>query len=169
VAQHPPRRSPLLALLLTLFVVIAVLFLAHRALPPQPDTVVRVADIGLEHAGALRLSVTASRDARPGFLEISHDGKETAFLSVPADWELREVRNAELASIPADPPSFGFRRWKVPGGAVLSFVIPAPSDGILLHNPSKFPVEVRTTLVHMRTQKIETETMLMKDNPLRLW
>jgi hypothetical protein len=156
---------PVAAALVTAAAVFAVA-LGMRVPPAAPEA---PATIGVEHATPMRLSLTVSEGKTPGILELSHDGKEPAFLSVPAEWSVREVRDGRFSDLAADPPSFGFIRRRVPGRLTLSFLLPSPPTGLLVQNPTGVALQVRVRRVNMQTGTTSDDVVLLKDGPKRVW
>lgn len=156
---------PVSAALITAAAVFAVA-LAERVPPVNSDP---PATIAVEHAGPMRLSLMVSEGKTPGILELSHDGKEPAFLSVPAEWRVREVRHGRFSDLAADPPSFGFIRRRVPGGITLSFLLPSPPSGLLLQNPTGVALKVSVKRVNMLTGTTSDDVFLLKDGSKLLW
>ncbi len=127
------------------------------------------ATIAVEHKKPLRFWLTVSEGTAPAVVELSHDGKGKAGISVPSDWKLREVRGAALKDIAIDTPTFGFTRRAVPGGATLSFTVPAAPDGVILYNPSEVQLEVRLKRIHLHPDSVQTDAFLIKEAQKRLY
>ena len=123
-----------------------------------------VADIGMEHAGAVHLMLRLGYKGTHAIAEVSHDDVKSAFLSLPAEWTLREVRNGQLADIAKEPPSFGFIRWKIPKTTSVSFLAPTPGR-ITVHNASKDPLTVRLSMIDFATGQTTRDVLLIQDTP----
>jgi len=136
---------------------------------PPTGSVETTVHLGVEHTERLRLSLSVSRGKIPALLQVSHDGAETAFLSLPESWALQEVKNARIADVPADAPTFGFRRWHLPPGAILTLSIPSPPDGAVVNNPSRVPLELRVTRIDLLHQTTERDVYLTTDQPQKIW
>lgn len=128
-----------------------------------------ISEIGIEHLSPLTLSVAASTGRGRGILEITHDGVEVVSVSVPETWEQREVRDGSLTDVPSDPPTFGFRRWNIPGSVTVSFLLPSVPDELTVHNPSGISLKIRLTRVVLDTEEVERNVILVKDAAARLW
>lgn len=127
------------------------------------------AEIGVEHILPLTLSLMISTNGRNGIADLAHDGTGTAHVSLPSSWTRREVRGTPLATVIADPPTFGFTRWSLPAGATVSFSVPVPPSTILLHNPSGVPLQIKLTRVDLATQEVERDVILVQDATTELW
>jgi hypothetical protein len=126
-------------------------------------------DIGVEHGASARLMLTMSMGTEPGFLEVSQEGEEALRFSVPQEWQRREVRNASIKDVTADSPAFGFVRWKLPPGAVLSLTVPRMPAGLVVHNPSRTPLSIRLKRVNVETGDVQTDVFLLTQESLRLF
>lgn len=126
------------------------------------------AEIGLEHTKPVTLSLSFTTNGPKGIADIRHDALETVHVSLPSSWTKREVGGVPLAAVTADPPVFGFTRWSVPAGAVVSFDVTPPST-ILLHNPSGIPAEVRLTRVNLTKNSVERNIILVQEGSVLLW
>lgn len=127
------------------------------------------AELGIEHTQPITLSLTVSTRGAHGIADISHDGTGTAYVSLPASWTRREVRGASLADASSDPPVFGFTRWHLPAGSMVSFDVPVPPSTILMHNPSGVPLQVKLTRVDVVNNTVEHDSILVKDVSVELW
>lgn len=128
-----------------------------------------VVEIGVEHNNPASLSLELSTLGTKGIADISHDGTETIFVSVPSDWKKREVRNAPLQSVSSDPPSLGFTRWTLPPNAAISFAIETAPRSILLHNPSSTPLKVSLAKVNLDTNEVLKDIILVQKASVHLW
>lgn len=127
------------------------------------------AEIGVEHAQPLSLSLQVGVKDESAVIEFLSSSQEQIFISVPSDWQRREVRNAPIDSVTADPPSLGFTRWKVPSGAGISFnVVNSPSSAIM-HNPSGSPLKLDLAFVDLGTGVTEREVVLIHEETVTLW
>ncbi len=155
---------------IALTAIVAALVLAMASAGNRMASVVQEpAVIAVEHGTPLKLTLTVGEGKMPGMLDASHDGTGPVKLSVPSGWTLREVRNAALKDVPADPPSLGFTRWVLPPRAVLSFSLPAPPTGLTVMNPSGIPLHVTLTRVDLAKDTAEEETFLLTEESLRLY
>ncbi|MDD5623856.1 MAG: hypothetical protein PHI23_04060 [Candidatus Peribacteraceae bacterium] len=170
-------RSPVgLHVLAALFAIVAVVVLSQQALhgtsldltASLTETNMK-ADIGVEHTGPLSLSLSLSKGEGSGIADIGQYGEETIAVSVPADWQRREVRGAPLASVTADPSTFGFTRWHLPPGTVISFGVPVSPASLILHNPSGVPLKVTLTRVDLEAQSVERDVVLVQESSVQLW
>ncbi len=123
-------------------------------------------NIALEHGAPVTLSMVIAEGREPGIVDLWHDGTVTHRLTVPATWELREVKNATLADVAAQTTG-EFRRMAFPAGAHLSFIVPPP-DAITLHNSSRGMMQVKWKRVNVDKGTVREETMLVKSKALRL-
>lgn len=127
-----------------------------------------VYDIGIEHAEPLRLSIAFSIGKQSSIISVEHDSLETVRLSLPEDWRRDEVRGSVLSRITSDPPEFGYRKWHLPAGSLVSFRTDIPWKQLTLHNPSGVPLTVRVTTVDLLMGTSETNAILVKDVPVPL-
>jgi hypothetical protein len=100
--------------------------------------------------------------------DLHHDALETIAVSLPSSWARREVAGVPLSEVLADAPTFGFTRWHIPPGALVSFDI-TPPPTILLHSPSGIPAEIRLTRVNLETQEVERGVVLVQEGSVELW
>ena len=126
------------------------------------------AEIGLEHTKPVTLSLSFTTNGTQGVADVRHDALETVYLSLPSSWTKREVGGVPLTSVTSDPPYFGFTRWSIPAGALVSFDI-TPPQTILLHNPSGIPTEVELTRVDLAKNVVERDIILIQDGSTLLW
>ena len=128
------------------------------------------AEIGIEHTESVALDIALAIGADgSGIIELAHDASETAQISVPDDWVLREVRGKALSEILSDPPSFGFTRWHVPAKATLSFRVPQIPSSLSAHNPSSAPLKIKLTKVDLESEKVERNVVLLKEARAKVW
>ena len=126
-------------------------------------------EIGVEHTQPMSLSLSVTTEREAGIADISHDAKEAVFLSVPSTWIRREVRGAALSAVTSETPTFGFTRWQLPAGSVISFALPASPSAILLHNPSGVSLQVKVTRVDLEKKTVDRNIVLVKDTSVELW
>gem|GEM_PF-994160 len=125
-------------------------------------------EIALEHTKPVTLSLSFTTNGLKGVADIRHDALETVHVSLPSAWTRREVGGVPLAAVTADEPAFGFTRWSLPAGAVVSFDVTPPSK-ILLHNPSGIPTEVELTRVNLDKNTVERDIILIQEGSALLW
>ncbi|MDD4318704.1 MAG: hypothetical protein PHW10_00025 [Candidatus Peribacteraceae bacterium] len=160
----------LLPLLVSGTVVLAVLSSVIVQRRPQPASLPPMTDIAVEHAQPLRLSVIAGSGTASSLIDFALDGDaESASLTLPDTWTLREVRGARLEDVTSERPSLGYIRWSAPRGAVLSLRVPQLPGALVVHNPSQVPLYLHTKRIDLRTGETEEETYLVKDDPKRVW
>lgn len=129
----------------------------------------RSIDIGVEHENpaSMRLDMTTLEGT--GITEITNESPETLRISLPSTWTRREVRNVALSDVTSDPPSFGYMRWHIPAGGLVSFKMFTAPDRIVMHNPSGFPLKVRFANVNLETQEVVRDVILVNESPTPLW
>lgn len=132
---------------------------------PQTESV----EIGIEHTAPLALSIEMSTREDKSIVDISHNAEEKIFISVPADWERREVRSAPLDTVVADGTGLDYRRWHLPSGATVSYRVSYVIDQMTIHNPSELPVKVTLTRVDLNADTVERDILLIKESPKELW
>lgn len=151
-------------------VLLLLLFVAQSQSLLGSVTVGSPAEIGIEHDASIALDIALAVGADgSGIIEVAHDGSETARLSVPSDWVLREVRGRTLAEILSDPPSFGFTRWHIPSNATLSFRVPQIPSSLTAHNPSPAALKIKLTKVDLQSEKVERNVVLLKEARAKVW
>ncbi len=124
--------------------------------------------IGIEHAGNAALTLTRTIGRAPQLIDVANDGAAAVRVSLPDAWRRGEVRGVPLAAIAADAPEFGFRRWHLPPGATLSFTSPLPPAGMIVHNPSGFPLRLKTVTVDLENNEVTREVHLLSEEPLEI-
>lgn len=126
--------------------------------------------IGVEHANPLTMSIALHTSGGTwGIVDIGTVTHETVFISLPDHWRRREVRNVPLHDVQSDPPSFGFVRYTFPPEAIVSFIIPDLPESLLLHNPSKVPIQLNLTTVNTATQVVNHNVILLQESPKEIW
>lgn len=129
-----------------------------------------VTHIGIEHVHPLTLSfVLHTSGGKWGIVDFGSITDETIFISLPDTWRRREVRNVALSQVQADPPSFGFVRYTFPPQAVVSFIVPDLPDHLLLHNPSRVPIQLNLTNANTATQEVKHDVILLQESPKEIW
>jgi|GEM_PF-1040561 hypothetical protein len=127
------------------------------------------ADIGVEHLSPLSLYVEVGRLSNSAMIDIFSDGDEVVKISVPDDWRLREVRNATVADITSDEPTFGFSRWYLPPHSGASFYAFNGPESILLHNPSGVQLKVNVVNIEIEAETVERNIILVTDSSVKLY
>lgn len=122
-------------------------------------------EIGVEHTAPLALSIETSTREERSIVDIGNGGTEKIFLSVPSDWERREVRRTTLDEVHADGAGFDYRRWHLPTGATVSYRAPYIIGAITVHNPSEIPIKVTLTRVDLDKDLVERDIILIKETP----
>jgi len=125
-------------------------------------------EIGLEHTKPVTLSLALTVNGRKGVADIRHDALETVHLSLPSSWVRREVKGVPLSAVTSESPIFGFTRWSLPPGALVSFDIVPPST-LLLHHPTSIPAEIELTRVNLAKGTVEKDIILVQDGSVALW
>lgn len=127
------------------------------------------ASIAIEHSMPLDLSFDISVRSGQALIELRHKGRESISLSVPSDWERREVWNAPLRDITADPSSFGFTRWHLPPDTGISFLAPAAPTTLVLHNPTEELLTIDLTHINLDTAELTKDVVLVQGPRQVLW
>lgn len=125
--------------------------------------------IGIEHTAPVSLSLTVSTAAEGALIDLRQDGREDIYVSVPASWVRYEVRNVPLSTVTADPPSFGFIRWRLLPGASVTFATIDLFSHLTLHNPSEIPMQLEITRVNLLTEIVAYNVILVQETPVELW
>ena len=129
-----------------------------------------VTHIGIEHVHPLTISVVLrTSGGKWGIIDFGSINDEIIFISLPDTWRRREVRNVPLNDVQADPPSFGFVRYAFPPQAIVSFIVPNIPDHLLLHNPSRVPIQLNLTNVNTATQEVKHDVILLQESPKEVW
>lgn len=147
------------------------LFLAQsRSLLSRLSVQGSSAEIAVEHTTPLTVSLAiALGDGNGAIIEIRHDGTDAAFVSIPQEWTLREVRGRALAEIIADPPAFGFTRWTIPAGATASYRMEMVPSALTAVNPSPSALKIRLVKVDLTSDRVERDVLLVKDTRVKVW
>ncbi|MEI8230023.1 MAG: hypothetical protein WCG83_02690 [Candidatus Peregrinibacteria bacterium] len=159
--------------ILALTAIVAVIVVARES--GRPSATVQTshqdqqAEIAIEHSMRASVSISVSALKGQGILDIVHDAAREIYISLPDSWTRREVKGVSLATVAADPPMLGFKRWRLPPGSTVSFAIPAFPSSILAHNPSGIPLEVRVTRVDLDNDRTERDVVLMQKKSVTLW
>jgi len=127
------------------------------------------ADIAFEHQLPLAAHVKMSTLDGQSLVEISHEGEEEVLVSVPSSWRRSEVKNAPLASVTSEAPALGFTRWHFPPKTAVVFYTRDTPTSLMIHNPTKVPLKVQAIRVHMDTEEVEQEIVLVQDESVRVW
>lgn len=120
-----------------------------------------VTDIGIEHEKPLSLQFDIGVLQSASVIEILSESDETVRISLPASWDLREVRNVPIAKVTSDEPSFGFIRWELPARAGVSFRSPTNPGRLLLHNPSGVQLKAVARRADLETGLVESDAVLV--------
>lgn len=127
-------------------------------------------DLGVEHTSPITFGIDVSALNDMAIIELTHkEGEETIAVSVPETWVRREVRNATIEEVTADSSAFGFTRWQLPSGAILSFRVPRTPEKIILHNPSQMPMKVEIARVDLEKESVEKDIVLIQEASAELW
>ncbi|MBI3332268.1 hypothetical protein HYZ99_04940 [Candidatus Peregrinibacteria bacterium] len=128
-------------------------------------------DIGIEHSEPLTVEFRfgVKQNAPSGLIEVTHDGTETVYVSLPDTWERREVRGRSLEDTPGEESEFGFVRWHIPQGATLSFRTAEMPRDLDMHNPSGIALKIRLVKVELMTGAVERNVILVKNAPVNVW
>ncbi len=127
------------------------------------------ADIAFEHQAPLAAHIKMSILKGEALIEVSHEGAETVFVSVPEHWRRSEVRDVPLHEVTSEPPMLGFTRWTLPAGATVTFYsLDAPTN-VLVHNPGGMSLKVRGILVNLNKETTSQDIVLVQDEPTVLW
>lgn len=140
---------------------------AMRTAAPAP--VPQSVTIGVEHSSRCDISVTASKDATPGLLQIRSNGTGTVILLLPLSAELREVRGMLLSAVKKEQPQFGYRRWQLPAGVTFSFSLPTSPSSLSVQTPSDAPMLLKTRSIELKTGKVEDESTLLQKGQTVVW
>lgn len=132
------------------------------------NNIFRRLDIAVEHQRSLTLSITQSIGLSPAILEMTQSGPDTPLLSLPDTWKQREVRGGSVSQVPSENAAFGFRRWRLPPGVVVSFQLPS-SVSLTIHNPTKAPLYVKATRINVRTHAVTRDGTLITDKATAIW
>lgn len=128
-----------------------------------------VTEIGIEHLLPLSMAIDLSSLEGVGLIDVTNQGDELVYISLPSNWQRREVRYVPLKSVISESSSFGFTRWQFPSKASVSFRIPQDPDSFIVHNPSEVPVKVTLTRVSLDTNSVIRDVILIQDSSQQLW
>lgn len=128
-----------------------------------------VVDIGIEHQRPLSLGLEVGVNGNIAVAEFYSQSDETILISVPSTWIRREVKNASIDQVVAEPPSLGFTRWSLPPRAGISFRINDTPDSVILHNPSGVQMKLDLAYVDLETDTVEKDVLLIQEDTVKLW
>lgn len=148
------------SLLLGLVLVSALGAWVEKSLPVVET---RIADIAVEYEKPLFLDATFTSKKGAFLLELSVKSGSGVAVSLPADWERTQVKNAPLASITPEDAAFGFRRWHIPQDATLTYQFREALDGIRVLNPQRKPVNVRYRSINLDTGTVTDVSRLFSE------
>ena len=131
--------------------------------------VTKIVDVAVEHTTPLGIEFALSVRNNQSLIEVSHDGDEVIFVSLPSKWKRKEIKGVELKKVGADPEMLGFVRWHFPPGSSITFAALNAPENILLHNPNKVPLKVKYTYEDLEEEEVERNVMLVKDKSVLLW
>jgi hypothetical protein len=123
------------------------------------------AEFAIEHSQAGGISVTRTV-AGLGPVDIRNDSDETVHVSIPETWQRDEVRGAPLASVIADEPSLGFRRWALPARSSVTFMADHLWNKLHIRNISDVPLRLKVVTVDVDNATGVTESTLIDDESL---
>ncbi|OGJ58749.1 hypothetical protein A2635_02630 [Candidatus Peribacteria bacterium RIFCSPHIGHO2_01_FULL_51_9] len=127
------------------------------------------AHIGIEHTEPLTLGITQKEQAGRAIIDIENSGNETVFVSIPDQWNMREVHGAPLKTMKEEEPSFGFIRWQFPPNVTVSFLAPLAPESLVLHNPSHIPIKVDVTTLDGTKNTGQRFVVLVQSSPVKIW
>jgi len=127
---------------------------------------VQSVEIGVEHSEPAQVHLTRSLNGKVRIVDIGNDSTNDVYVSLPDSWERGEVRNVPLASLTADSPSFGYRRWALPAGAVVTFHPVQDWRSLTVHNASNSLLQMKVTSVDLTLDTTDTNVYLVNDSPL---
>lgn len=162
----PHDHGSLIALAACALVVTSTLLLAARHdLQGQVRPSEAVAEIGVQHADALTLTILRSLGKADALTEFSSP-QGGAVLHVPPEWTLREVRSTALDAVTMEPDG-DFARYALPAGATLSFWTAGTQD-LLIHNGSAAALLVVVKRLNVTTGETEEESVLVQERAVKL-
>ena len=152
------------------FIALVVLSLASISPPTLLGSVQgTTVDIGVEHSEPLSLSLEIGVLEGSGVAEFFSETAEQILISVPSTWVRREVKNAPIHTVTAEPPALGFTRWKLPARAGISFRVPKAPSSLILHNPTGVQMKLDLTRVDVASEQVLSDTILIQGDTVRLW
>lgn len=138
-----------------------VLVAVHRA----PAAAAEQVDVEVQHVKSVSVTLALSPQDAPGLADLTEVGSEPVQVSVPQEWNLREVRGGTLAEVHADPPSLGYRRWHLPPNRTVSFTVPHVPASVRAINNSTAPLLFRLTRVDTTNTQKRTDVMIVTHDP----
>ena len=128
-----------------------------------------VVDIGVEHERPLSLIMEVGISGESGLIEFFTETDESVLISVPSTWIRREVWNAPIETVTAEPPSLGLSRWTLPPRAGISFTTSQVPDSLILHNPTGVQMKLNLTYVDLASNSVDREVVLIQEDTKKLW
>lgn len=153
-------------LIVLLFMASALKKVGNFGVTPAPRALI----LGIEHTGKATLTITASKDAVPGILELKKEGSGTLMIALPEHMTLREIRNGSIAQLGKPVANKGVKKWMLPEGATLSFILPEVSpSSVILRSSTTDALFVKMRIVSIKKETIEEDSMILRKGEVVMW
>jgi hypothetical protein len=128
-------------------------------------------NIGIQHTYPAHIQFELSTKNTIGILDVSFiEGEDISVqISLPTEWERREVQGLQLDNIQFSESQFGYTTWTFPRDASMQFFLPAIPDSVLVHNPSTATLQLSLFKVSLKTNAVEENVLLVHIEPVLLW
>lgn len=124
----------------------------------RPETL----EIGMEYDSDIEMTWTFSRTQSGGFVLLQSDEHSPVAISLPAEWELTEVRNVAYDTVKPGDELMGFVRWELPATAGLMLSVPSLPDQIQFVSPSEHTATLTLNAVDLLSDSIIRNIRLMQ-------
>lgn len=127
------------------------------------DTQERYVTMAMEHGEPVTVSLTLARETGIRRIDITHDGAETVFVSLPENWRRDEVRGAALEDVTREEPNLGYVRWALPAGSDVTYESPDDWTRAEIENPTGIPLGIKLTTVDLEENTSDYRVILIQD------
>ncbi len=161
-----------LAIATSAIAVLLILGILDRTFSTQPSKAAEVlsATIGVEHEGAITLSVVVARKANAGYTSITNQSNETIHVSVPSQWKRSEVTGVPLSQVTQDIPVFGFARWTLPAHAGIKMLMDDAPTTLFFDSTSATTAAIDLQTIDLTTLSASSKVVLLQKQVLvQLW
>ncbi len=113
-------------------------------------------------------SLTIIRGAREGLEVIDFAPDETASITVPSSWTLREVRGTDLATVTSAADGEGYTRYVLPADSRFSFLTDK-ADHLTVHDAGSGTLLLKVRIIDLMLERIQESSQLLKGSKMRVW
>ncbi len=153
--------------LLTLLAVGAALYVVTAN--DAPDATAEIQTLETVTSSSASLEIAISRGTASGMVQLTAGGSAPVWMSLPATWTLKEVRNGELSEVQSRTASGAMSAWRFPQGMTVSFWMPETPEHVSIRHRSPFPLQIIVKHIDMIEQKIDTDVRLLSGSTMVVW